>query len=291
MRSYLLDEWKNGSGLIAGSSYVAVAQMPDAIEVPTLSVLKNVDGKLCIPSDVRQRWLQDPIRNFEWKKILGKFDQHHGQVSSLSPPVGVSADAVVTSGSDAVVTSGSDAVVTSGSDLMPPEWADEPTTLEAMLRTYTVASTFSLSEGGLVAKVVEGPKLFIAAPVAGAFDTESPLLCHGAGAWLLDEKAKKAMQEPILHCINLISSRDIFSDASNSNSLMKTFIITIRDKYLKVESLCDVHVWQESPIKVHVASFENDQALCVLEVGAQIFFVFLENCFVFLLRRDFLCVS
>ena len=45
MRSYLLDEWKNGSGLIAGSAYVAVAQMPDAIEVPTLSVLKNVDGK------------------------------------------------------------------------------------------------------------------------------------------------------------------------------------------------------------------------------------------------------
>ena len=196
-------------------------------------------------------------------------------------------DAVVTSGSDAVVTSGSDAVVTSGSDLFP----DEPKTLEAMLKTYTVASTFTLSEGGLVAKVVEGPKLFIAAPVAGAFDTESPLLCHGAGAWLLDEKAKKAMQEPMLHCINLISSKDIFSDASNSNSLMKTFIITIRDKYLKVESLCDVYVWQESPIKVHVASFENDQALCVLEVGAQIFFVFLENCFVFLLRRDFLCVS
>ena len=269
--------------------------MPDAIEVPTLSVLKNVDGKLCIPSDVRQRWLQDPIRNFEWKKIVAKFDQHHGQVSSLSPPVGVSADAVVTSGSDAVVTSGSDAVVTSGSDAVVTSgsdlFPDEPKTLEDMLKTYTVASTFTLSEGGLVAKVVEGPKLFIAAPVAGAFDTESPLLCHGAGAWLLDEKAKKAMQEPILHCINLISSKDIFSDASNSNSLMKTFIITIKDKYLKVELLCDVYVWQESPIKVHVASFENDQALCVLEVGAQIFFVFLENCFVFLLRRDFLCVS
>ena len=28
-----------------------------------------VDGRLTIPIDVRQRWLQEPIRNFEWKKF------------------------------------------------------------------------------------------------------------------------------------------------------------------------------------------------------------------------------
>ena len=190
MRSHLLDAWKNGTGLISGDKYVAVAQMPDAIDVPSLSVLKVVDGKLCIPPDVRQRWLADPIRSLEWKKVVGKFDQHHGQSSTLSPPVAVQADAVVTSESAAVPEGEGQCV--------PPEWADEPTTLEDMVKKYTVASTFALSEGGLVAKVVDGPKLFIAAPVADSFGTESPLLCHGAGAWLLDAKAEKAMKESSL---------------------------------------------------------------------------------------------
>ena len=69
MRSHLFDEWKNGTGLISGAKHVPTAAMPAEIAAPSLSCLKVVDGRLTIPIDVRQRWLQDPIRNFEWKKF------------------------------------------------------------------------------------------------------------------------------------------------------------------------------------------------------------------------------
>ena len=63
----------------------------------------------------------------------------------------------------------------------------------------------------------------------------------------------------------------------------KSFIIKTRDTLIDIYSLndCVVYLWQESPIKAHVARFENDQALCVVEVRPLIFFEFFGNCFSF----------
>ena len=47
-------------------------------------------------------------------------------------------------------------------------------------------------------KVVEGPKFFLAAPVAGGLDDQTPVITHGAGTWLLDSKAEKMLKDCLL---------------------------------------------------------------------------------------------
>ena len=74
----------------------------------------------------------------------------------------------------------------------------EPRTLTGLVAKYGETSSTISAPGssGFVIKVVEGPKFFLCAPVAGTFDcNEGPVLSHGAGSWLLDTKAEKMLQD------------------------------------------------------------------------------------------------
>eukprot|EP00438_Fugacium_kawagutii_P012420 Skav215474 [mRNA] locus=scaffold1089:880060:886109:- [translate_table: standard] len=201
IRGHLLEEWKNDTGLIKGAKYVQVPpQRPEEVAAPEFLVCKEEDGKLIIPVDVRQKWLQDPCRSAEWKRLLQQFDKIHGAhaevravvapVPSTPPPAQGSA----TNSSPAP----SGVTVEDNADPWKAIFEGEPRTLDDLVNKYGEPSaTFSApGSSGFVIKVVEGPKMFLCAPVAGAMDcNETPLLSHGAGTWLLDNKAEKMMKD------------------------------------------------------------------------------------------------
>ena len=54
---------------------------------PELLVLLQVEGKLAIPQEIRQKFLGDPVRSVEWKAILIKFDKIHGPNGSTPAAV------------------------------------------------------------------------------------------------------------------------------------------------------------------------------------------------------------
>lgn len=200
IRNHLLEEWKGDTGLIKGTKFVPVPpHRPEEIPSPEFLVCKEQDGKLCIPVDIRQKWLQDPCRSAEWKKLLQQFEKVHGAngetravvtaVPSTPPPAHAA-----TSTSPAPQALADQA----GEDPWSAIFEGEPRTLDDLVSKYgEPASTFSApGSSGFVIKVVEGPKMFVCAPVAGAMDwEETPLLSHGAGAWLLDNKAEKMMKD------------------------------------------------------------------------------------------------
>eukprot|EP00435_Cladocopium_sp_Y103_P022300 s1179_g5.t1 len=205
VRSYLLNEWKSGSGLISGQKFVETASnMPDEIMTPEFLLCKMQGEQLVLPSDIRQKWLADPLRSKEWKKILSVFDRQHGVQSSsaaAAQPVPATPAAApegqAAAGEDAVpVTEGSEAAAVPGGP-WATIFADEPKTVEALTQKYDVAATFATNgSSGLVLKVVEGPKLFLCAPLAGSLSwDENALVTHGAGQWLLDAKAAKLIED------------------------------------------------------------------------------------------------
>ncbi|CAK9066119.1 Uncharacterized protein SCF082_LOCUS33720, partial [Durusdinium trenchii] len=217
LRSHLLEEWKRDSGMIKGARYVPDSPgLPDTVTPPDLLVCKEVEGKLTIPSDVRQKFLGDPLRSAEWKKLLKSFEKLHGTAST--PP----AAAPSTPATAPATPAGSPAT-----DASPWKhiFEGEPRTLTDLVAKYGEPSSTISAPGssGFVIKVVEGPKFFLCAPVAGTFDcNEGPVLSHGAGSWLLDTKAEKMLQD--------------------------------------------------SPDKAHVAKFESDQHLCILEAGGHLMY-------------------
>ena len=204
--------------MIKGARYVPDSPgLPDTVTPPDLLVCKEVEGKLTIPSDVRQKFLGDPLRSAEWKKLLKSFEKLHGSAST--PPA---AAAPSTPATAPATPAGSPAT-----DASPWKhiFEGEPRTLTDLVAKYGEPSSTISAPGssGFVIKVVEGPKFFLCAPVAGTFDcNEGPVLSHGAGSWLLDTKAEKMLQD--------------------------------------------------SPDKAHVAKFESDQHLCILEAGGHLMY-------------------
>jgi len=196
---HLLDEWKAGRpSWKNGPKFVPVGEagdvVPPDVTPPELLVLLQVEGKLVIPQEIRQKFLGDPIRSVEWKAILKKFDKIHGPNGSTPAAVAP----VTPSGGSAVNPAGTPGGAAGDEDVWKNIFPDEPKTLEELISKYEPSSTFSAPGGSLVVKVVEGPKFFLAAPVAGALDDQTPVITHGAGTWLLDSKAEKMLKDCLL---------------------------------------------------------------------------------------------
>ncbi|CAK9061090.1 Uncharacterized protein SCF082_LOCUS32063, partial [Durusdinium trenchii] len=153
LRSHLLEEWKRDSGMIKGARYVPDSPgLPDTVTPPDLLVCKEVEGKLTIPSDVRQKFLGDPLRSAEWKKLLKSFEKLHGTASTPAAAPSTPATAPAT-------PAGSPAT-----DASPWKhiFEGEPRTLTDLVAKYGEPSSTISAPGssGFVIKVVEGPTFF-----------------------------------------------------------------------------------------------------------------------------------
>lgn len=186
VRNKLLDDWKKGCGRSAefGVKFQSAApSLPEITAVPDMLVCKVFDSNtLVIPTDIRQRFLQDPCRSKEWKAILAEFDKAHGPHIAATTAPEVAATQAVEASNESLQWS--------------EVFVDSPKTVSDLESKFQVAATFALSSGNLVAKIVEGPHIYICAPAAaGNFDTATPIFAHGGGSWLLDAKATKALQD------------------------------------------------------------------------------------------------
>jgi hypothetical protein len=196
----LLDSWKRGQakGPEFSTKFVPdPPSLPEITEVPEMSLCKIMDqNTVAIPSDIRQRFLRDPLRSKEWKAILAEFDKRFEAASQR--PLGSD------EGAPAAVANGAAESSEAGS---ANPWAgifrDSPKSLEA-LESMTVSATFPLSSGALVCKITEGPQYYICATTAaGSFGVEEPVFSHGGGTWLLDSKAAKVLQASICQCFSM----------------------------------------------------------------------------------------
>lgn len=154
--------------------------MPAPAERPDLVLCQLVDGKLLLPTDVRQHFLTCPIYGQEWRKILSDFDRQWG-VQQIANSTQQDSEA------------GEEKQAQPGAGQSGPGYiVDEPSTASAVKEKYgDPVAQVPIPEFSAVIMVYAGPVAFIHAKEALTLLPSQPLLTHGAGTWLVGAKATK----------------------------------------------------------------------------------------------------
>lgn len=178
-----------------------------SVALPELHVCKVENDCLTIPSDLRAKYIACPIRAPEWRILLQRFDQSWGvggreqpvprpstqQPSSAQPSAAAAADAGAPERGD-----GDEEL---GDESPPPSWdsifMDEPKTSEAFHQKYGAGAHKFAIDNNVAGIVAEGPKLFMVASAEAEYETDVPILCFGAGVWLLDQKAERFLNDRV----------------------------------------------------------------------------------------------
>ena len=164
-------------------------ELPRSQQRPNLVICQvNEDGKLALPKDVRAQFMQDPIWSVEWREIVKKFDAQWGEpIADPSP----SPNGGGTSGSPKPLLAVKVEDMLGASFDWQAVFMDEPKTRAALeakhsdLQEMVGGPSFSLM-------LAPGPKLYAVAKDAMDHPAvNQPVITHGAGAWLLGEKADK----------------------------------------------------------------------------------------------------
>lgn len=192
-------DWKTQTGLVGKCTpkYKPdfVDETPMTIEKPDLFLCEVQDGRLCIPGDLRSRWVACPIRAPEWRQILTQFDKQWAVDVSEQPK---KEEKATPAPSQPATSPGTDGEEVKGFDWQEV-FPEEPKSKEALESKYGAgAHRFNVTDNNLVMVLVEGPKLFILALAESELDGREPILCYGAGTWLLDNKAESLVQDRLM---------------------------------------------------------------------------------------------
>ena len=171
---------------------VAQEELPKKVEKPNLRVCQLSDSKLVLPRDVRHMFLQDPVWAPEWREMLQKFDEQWGtQAAAQAAPAapGASTTASQAEGT-AVKEEGTEG--TQGFD-WGSVFPQEPTTLDKIKAKHGNENLIELPALGNTSFLVgPGPCLYLMAKETVILKQwEAPLIMHGAGVWLIGDKARK----------------------------------------------------------------------------------------------------
>lgn len=174
--------------------------------LPELHICKVENHCLTIPSDIRARYIACPIRAPEWRILLQRFDKSWG-VGGREPPVSrpstqePSPAQPPSAVADAGAPEGGDGDEGLGDEIPPPSWdlifMDEPKTSDAFQQKYGAGAHKFAIDNNVAGIVVEGPKLFMLASAEAEYETDVPILCFGAGVWLLDQKAERFLNDRV----------------------------------------------------------------------------------------------
>lgn len=151
-------------------------EIPVANSRPNLTICQIMDSRLILPRDIRQQFLCCPIWGGEWRTILQQFDRDWGCQSEDSAPA---VPVVIDEGGS--------------SPFMP----NEPNTLEKLKEKYgDPLAEFPVPENPAVMLLMTGPALFLMAKESIVIKpSNGPVILHGAGTWLTNEKATKFESE------------------------------------------------------------------------------------------------
>ena len=177
----------------------AAEDLPKPISMPELKVCQVVNKLLIIPKDTRNRFISDPMFGPEWREMLSQFDKLWtstiGEVKVEPPQI----SPVKTEKSK---SEGGETQVEKKEQEDSFDWSlvftGEPETIEALKAKFSDGITelpvASSANPGLTLMLTPGPCLFVAAagndPIHLTANTQ-PVISHGAGVWLLGEKAAK----------------------------------------------------------------------------------------------------
>lgn len=170
--------------------------MPKSPQVPTLQVCQYTDGKLTIPSDVRQHFMQCPLFGPEWRQLVVEFDKSWAPVAestpSRSPPT--SGTPVGGSTPDVKNETKQEPGVKMEDDF---DWSgifsDAPATLHKLKEKFGADATeLSGPTPQSSFYLAPGPQLYLVAKEPIHIQCrDAPIIAHGAGSWLTGDKATK----------------------------------------------------------------------------------------------------
>ena len=169
---------------------VAQEELPKKVDKPTLRVCQLTDSKLVLPRDVRHLFLQDPIWAPEWREMLQKFDEQWGSATAAAGPAGPAASAPQAEGTKPKEESTEIKKEVFDWGAFFPQ---EPTTLDKIKAKHGSENLIELPALGNTSFLVgPGPCLYLMAKETVILKQwEAPLIMHGAGVWLIGDKARK----------------------------------------------------------------------------------------------------
>ena len=181
--------WKGNSDPMKGvsPSFKKRPAEEDLPNLPELLLCKHADGRLSIPREIRSEFLGCPVHGPEWREMLLKFDQEWnptspGEGSVKKDPACKTEEAATPRASQpaAAVGNGQSFFPDGRRNGMPPG----------------VLHQFPGPASSIKFAITEGPCLWMIANEAYAWKKdEKPVILHGAGVWLIDEKAKAAKDD------------------------------------------------------------------------------------------------
>ena len=168
----------------------AQEEMPVSPERPTLEICQHQQGTLLLPRDIRQHFLQCPLWGPEWRDVLKDFDKAW---SVNAEPVAAAAT-VAAAAVDPAAAAGPAAA---GSFDWAAVFSDEAKTVAAAQEKHGKALAEMTVTGtpGCTLMLLEDHALFVCAQEAVSIDSSMAFLAHGAGTWLLGDKATKLKAE------------------------------------------------------------------------------------------------
>ena len=172
---------------------VPADDMPKAPEMPSLKLCQFSDGKLSIPRDIRQHFMQCPLFGPEWRSIITQFDKDWGVPTAPAP-------ANSQQGQQAAGPANAAKVEAKNEFKMEPfDWSTafpaSPTTLSSLKEKFGNELTEMVGVSPTTSfYLAPGPQLFVVAKDATHIKAlEAPIVSHGAGSWLTGDKASKYM--------------------------------------------------------------------------------------------------
>lgn len=154
---------------------------------PELRICQLSDGRLIIPRDIRQAFLTCPVWGPEWRDLLKAFDADWGVAVPSGPSTPSPSGPVSQSNEKKEEVKDEDG-------FWAKHFADSFKTLEALKAKFGSDLTeMAGPEQAVSFALVPGPALYIVGKEAVQLKESagSPLVCHGAGTWLLGAKAEK----------------------------------------------------------------------------------------------------
>lgn len=171
---------------------VPADEMPKAPEVPSLKLCQFSDGKLSIPRDIRQHFMQCPLFGPEWREIIVQFDKDWGVPTAPGPS---STQQSQQPGQDPANAA---KIETKDEFKMEPfDWSTAfpgaPTTLSSLKEKFGNELTEMVGVSQTTSfYLAPGPQLYVVAKEASHIKAlEAPIVSHGAGSWLTGDKASK----------------------------------------------------------------------------------------------------
>ena len=165
----------------------ASEDLPRSNEAPNLKICQMSGNQLILPRDVRHLFLQCPLFGPDGRSFLQEFDSQWGTPAAATPERGSTGQPGTPSPSPQNVCS--EMKVESDFN-WEGSFTNEPKTMEEIKSKFGGDVTEMVGpDPNITLLLAPGPILYAVAKEAVTLQGNTPIIAHGAGVWLLGDKA------------------------------------------------------------------------------------------------------